>query len=128
MARTAASVGAPFMPYGEIMEPISETGEELHAIYSAIACGVVVYDAGNVIIYANDIYPAAGPLNERESCVIRQHPLGWRPDPGVNIDRLLQTLQEYARETVSPHTSASGAKHSERCAITIASERNALSR
>ena len=75
-----------------------------------------------------DICQAAGPLSARESCVIRQHPLGWRPDPGVNIDRLLQTLQEYARETVSPLTSASCAKHSERCVIPIASKRNALSR
>lgn len=51
-----------------------------------------------------DIYEAAGPLSEGESRQIRRQPLGWRPDPHVNIDRLLLTLQEYARETVSPHT------------------------
>ena len=49
-----------------------------------------------------DIYQAAGPLSARESRLIRQYPLGWRPDPGVNIDRLLQTLQSMLERQLVP--------------------------
>lgn len=37
-----------------MVEPLGALGEDLRAIYTAMACGVAVYDAGNAIIYAND--------------------------------------------------------------------------
>jgi hypothetical protein len=49
-----------------------------------------------------DIYQVAGPLSKHELRAIRRHPLNWHPAPGVNIDRLMRTMSEYARETVSP--------------------------
>jgi hypothetical protein len=50
-----------------------------------------------------DIFQAAGPLETRELRAIRQNPLHWRPDAGLNLDRLMLTMHEYALETVVTH-------------------------
>ena len=63
---------------------------------------VATADDGGDLGY--DIYQAAGPLSERDLHLIRRHPLSWCPQAGVNIDQLLQTMQDYTRETVSPRS------------------------
>jgi hypothetical protein len=50
-----------------------------------------------------DIFQAAGPLEMRELRAIRQNPLHWQPDAGLNLDRLMQTMHEYALDTVVTH-------------------------
>lgn len=53
-----------------------------------------------------DIYQVAGPLSKHELRAIRRSPLSWRPAPAVNIDRLIRTMSEYARESIARSASS----------------------